>query len=136
MIARKTATLRTLTLVAAALGLVLPEVVLADGDPAVGERSFRKCQACHEIGDDAVAKVGPPLTGIIGRAAGSIEGFAYSDAMHTAAEGGLVWSEEELDKFLAKPREVIAGTKMTFAGIRNEQERADLIAYLATFPAQ
>ncbi len=123
-------------LMVAAVLAALPQVTFAEGDAAAGERAFRKCQACHEVGPDAEAKIGPPLNGIVGRATAAVEGFAYSDPMKALGEEGHVWTEEELDKFLTKPRDLVPGTKMTFAGIRNEQERADLIAYLATFPEQ
>lgn len=106
------------------------------GDAVNGEKVFRKCKACHDVGPEAKAKVGPPLTGIIGRTAGTVEGFKYSDAMITAGSGGLIWSAETIAEFLAKPKDFVAGTKMTFAGLSKEEERADLIAYLATFPGQ
>lgn len=102
-------------------------------DVKKGEKVFKKCKACHEVGADAKAKTGPVLNGIVGKAAGAIEDFKYSDAMVEAAAGGLVWTEEELDAFLTKPKEYMKGTKMTFAGVRKESQRADLIAYLATF---
>lgn len=108
----------------------------AAGDAANGEKVFRKCMACHEVGPDAKAKVGPPLNGVIGRTAGTLEGFAYSDAMVAAGEGGLVWTAETIGELLEKPKDFVPGTKMTFAGLRKEEERADVIAYLATFPAQ
>lgn len=108
----------------------------AAGDAANGEKVFRKCMACHEVGPDAKAKVGPPLNGVIGRTAGTLEGFAYSDAMVAAGEGGLVWTAETIGELLEKPKDFVPGTKMTFAGLRKEGERADVIAYLATFPAQ
>ncbi|MGB5559089.1 MAG: cytochrome c family protein [Paracoccaceae bacterium] len=105
------------------------------GDAAAGEKVFRKCMACHEIGPDAQSKTGPILTGVVGRKAGVIEGFAYSDALKAAAEGdtGLVWTPENLDAFLTKPKDFLAGTKMTFAGLRKDEDRANVIAYLATF---
>ncbi|MCO6382097.1 MAG: cytochrome c family protein [Vannielia sp.] len=103
------------------------------GDPAKGEKVFRKCQACHAVGADAKDKQGPVLNGIIGRAAGSHEGFKYSDAMQEAAAGGLEWTEENLAAFLTKPKDFMKGTKMTFAGLRKEQDVADVLAYLATF---
>lgn len=106
----------------------------AAGDAAAGEKVFRKCQACHAIGPEAKSKVGPVLTGIVGRPAGKAEGFAYSPAMSKQAEAGLVWTPDKIVEFVANPKEVVPGTKMTFAGLRKEQERADLIAYLATFP--
>lgn len=98
-----------------------------------GERAFKKCKACHEVGADAKQKTGPILNGIVGRAAGSIEGFDYSKALVAAADGGLIWTEEELDKFLTKPKEYLPKTKMSFAGLRKETDRVNIIAYLATF---
>ncbi|WP_018237745.1 cytochrome c family protein [Ensifer sp. BR816] len=117
-------------------GVVAPAFALdpAAGDPASGEKVFRKCQACHAIGPDAKSKTGPVLTGIVGRPAGKIEGFAYSPAMGKAAEGGLTWTQDKIGEFLTNPKAFLPGTKMTFAGLRKDQERADLIAYLATFP--
>lgn len=108
----------------------------AAGDAANGEKVFRKCMACHEVGPEAKARVGPPLNGIIGRTAGTLDGFAYSGPMVAAGEGGLVWSAETIAELLEKPKDFVPGTKMTFAGLRKEEERADVIAYLATFPAQ
>lgn len=102
-------------------------------DAEKGERVFRKCQACHMVGDEAKNKVGPVLNGIVGRPAGSIEDFAYSDAMMAKAAEGLVWDEETLDAFLTKPKDFIDGTKMAFPGLRKESDRANIIAYLATF---
>ena len=118
-----------------------PAAAAAAGEPAgtlvaEGRAAFASCSACHSAEQGAASGVGPNLAGVVGRPAGQVAGFAYSDAMKQAGTDGHVWTEEELDKFLTKPRDVIAGTKMTFAGIRNEQERADLIAYLATFPQQ
>jgi cytochrome c len=103
------------------------------GDSANGEKVFRKCKACHDVGPEAKAKVGPPLTGIIGRTAGTVEGFKYSDAMMAAGTGGLIWSPETIGELIEKPKDFVPGTKMTFAGLRKEEERADVIAYLATF---
>lgn len=76
--------------------------------------------------------VGPVLNGIVGRKAGSIEGFNYSDANKIAGEKGLVWTEQELSKYLADPRAFMPGNKMAFAGLKDEQDRADVIAYLKT----
>lgn len=101
------------------------------GDPENGEKVFRKCKACHMVGEDAKNRVGPILNGIVGREAAAVEDFKYSDAMKAAAEEGLVWTPEDLAAFLEKPKEFIDGTKMTFAGLRDEADRADVIAYLA-----
>ena len=114
----------------------MPEFEIT-GDAAAGERAFRRCAACHAVGDGAESKVGPVLNGVLGRPAGSYEDFDYSDALlEFAAAEELVWTPETLDAFLTKPRDYIDGTKMAFAGLRKEEDRADLIAYLATFPAE
>ncbi|MBL3706034.1 c-type cytochrome [Sulfitobacter sp. BDSS02] len=103
------------------------------GDPEKGEKVFRKCKACHEVGPDAKSKTGPVLNGIVGRDAATYDEFSYSDALVAAGEGGLVWTPEALAEFLEKPKDFVDGTKMTFAGLRKDDERADVIAYLATF---
>lgn len=102
-------------------------------DAASGEKVFRKCQACHAVGDDAKNKVGPALNGIVGRAAATVEGFAYSDAMKAKAAEGLVWDEANLTAYLQAPKDFIPGNKMAFAGLRKANEPADLIAYLSQF---
>jgi cytochrome c len=99
--------------------------ILANADPEAGERVFRKCQACHKVnGQDGV---GPHLNGVVGREIASAEGFNYSDAL-SGKEG--VWDAATLDAFLANPREWAPGTKMSFAGLNKEDERANVIAYL------
>jgi cytochrome c len=100
------------------------------GDAAAGERVFRRCQACHQIGEGAENGVGPILNGVVGRPAAAVEGFEYSDAMLEAGEAGLVWTVEELQAFLESPREHVPGTKMAFPGLRSEEQRNDVIAYL------
>jgi cytochrome c len=94
------------------------------GDPARGETVFHKCQGCHSIDRN---RVGPKYLGLFGRQAGSLPDFNYSKAMKNS---GIVWNEKTLDVFLADPRGVVPGTKMTYAGIKDPQDRADLIAYL------
>jgi cytochrome c2 len=96
------------------------------GDPALGKKVFAKCQACHSL-EAGKNKVGPTLHGVIGRASGSEADFNYSDAMKNAH---LTWDPETLDKYLAKPKEVVPGTKMAFPGLPKEKDRADLISYL------
>ena len=101
-----------------------------EGNPEEGAEVFKKCRACHDIGPDAKNKVGPILNDIIGRKAGTIEGFAYSEANKTAGGKGLQWTEDVLLKYLANPLSFMPGTKMAFAGLKDEQDRRDLIAFL------
>lgn len=121
------------TVITATCLMLAPALASAEGDPAAGEKVFRKCKACHAVGEGAENKVGPALNGIVGREAATVEGFGYSSVLTELSEGGLVWSPEELDAFLTKPREYAKGTKMSFAGLRKEADRANIIAYLATF---
>jgi cytochrome c len=93
-----------------------------------GEDSFRKCVACHKLEKGAPNGVGPNLHGIVGKSVASAEGFNYSAAMK--AKGG-VWDEAALDAYLENPRKAVTGTKMSFAGISNAEERKALINYLA-----
>ena len=116
-----------------AIGLGLAGPALADGDPVKGKKVFRKCKACHTVGDKAKNKIGPILNGIIDNGIASVEGFKYSKAFLAKKEEGFVWTVEVLDTYLAKPRKLIKGSKMSFAGLRKEKDRADVIAYLQTF---
>jgi cytochrome c len=122
---------RTLTLAAMTAALAVP--AFAEGDAEAGEKVFKKCKACHAVGDGAKNKVGPALNGIVGAAAGQVEGFKYSKPMMAAAEEGLVWDEASLAEFLAKPKDFMKGTKMSFPGLKKEDDQADVIAYLKTF---
>lgn len=116
---------------AALLGLGLAGTAQAQDDlVAEGETVFRRCAACHAIGEGAVNRVGPQLNRVYGRVAGSLEDFEYSDAMKAAGEAGTVWDEAQLAGFLANPREHVPGTKMAFAGLRKEEDIAAVIAYL------
>jgi len=99
---------------------------MADGDAAAGEKVFKKCKACHTL-EEGKNKVGPSLHGVIGRAAGTAEGFKYSKAM---SESGLTWDDATLAKFLAKPKDLVAKTKMSFAGLKKEDDIENVIAYL------
>jgi cytochrome c len=109
--------------------LVTP--ALADGDAVKGQKAFKKCQACHTV-EDAANKVGPSLKGVVGRTPGTAEGYKYSDAMIQFGAAGNVWDDEKLDAYMADPKGSIPGNKMTFAGIKKEDERADIIAFLKT----
>ena len=133
--------------IALVLALGAPTVSwAADGDAANGEQIFKKCQACHRIGEGAKNLVGPVLTGVIGRQAGTYEGFNYSTLNQSAGKAGLVWNEERIFAYLPDPNaflkkfltdagkadEATGSTKMTFR-LTDETERRDVIAYLKTF---
>jgi len=98
-----------------------------------GAEVFKKCRACHDVGPEAKNKVGPLLNGIIGRPAGTIDGFNYSDANKQAGAKGLVWTEDVMFKYLEGPLSFMPGTKMAFAGLKDGQDRKDVIAYLKKF---
>lgn len=97
------------------------------GDLSNGQRKFALCRSCHTITEGGPDLTGPNLYGVFGRKAGAKEGYTYSDAVKAA---GFVWDAGQLDKWLADPRGFMPGTKMTFAGIKDEKDRIDLIAYL------
>ena len=128
--------------VRACLGAALATAMMAvaagsaaaqDGNAEEGAEVFKKCRACHDVGPEAKNKVGPVLNGIIGRKAGTIEGFAYSDANKDAGGKGLVWTEDVIFKYLENPLVFMPKTKMAFAGLKDPQDRKDLIAYLKKF---
>ena len=100
---------------------------LSPGDPVRGEKIYDRCIACHAIDRD---RTGPRHAGLFGRRAGSLPDFPYSPAMKKAGANGLIWNDETLDKFLESPTKYVSGTRMGYAGVKNGQERADLIAYL------
>jgi cytochrome c len=106
---------------------------LAKGqDLAAGEQSFRKCLPCHSVGPEARHKIGPVLNGLEGRKSGTIEGYSYSEANKKAE---IVWNEASFKDYIQNPMQRMPGTKMAFAGIRNEKEIADLWGYLHQFNA-
>jgi cytochrome c len=107
--------------------------VLAAGDADAGATVFKKCMACHAVGEGAKNKVGPQLNDVFGRTAGTAPDYKYSKAMIEAGAGGLVWTEETLKPYLRKPKDVVPGTKMAFAGLPKEEDEDNLIAYLLTF---
>ena len=115
---------KTFLMLAATVAFTSP--AWAQGDPTKGEAVFKRCQACHVV-DKEQNRVGPHLVGLIGRKAGSVEGFKYSDAMKNS---GITWNEAELDKYLENPKADIPGNRMAFPGLKKPEERADVIAYL------
>jgi cytochrome c len=117
-----------------ALGvLLLPAAAMAaePGDAARGERAFQRCYACHSVDPNEKASLqGPSLYRIIGRPGAAIAGFEYSDAMRAKAAAGLVWDAATLERYIADPESVVPGTRMNSPPVRDEKERADLVAYL------
>ena len=99
-------------------------------DAAAGKTSFNKCMACHAIGEGAKNKVGPELNGLNGRKSGAAPDYSYSDANKNS---GITWNEAEFKDYIRNPKAKIPGTKMIFAGIKNEQEINDLWAFLAQY---
>jgi cytochrome c len=98
------------------------------GDAAAGESVFAQCRTCH-VTEPGVNRIGPSLAGIVGREAGKVQGYQYTPAN---ANSGITWSPEKLFQYLENPQRVVPGTKMAFAGIRDPQQRANLIAWLGT----
>ena len=114
------------------LGLVLSSsFAWADGDASKGEQTAKQCLACHSVTDTA-NKVGPSLLGIVGRKPGTAEGYAYSEGFKAYAATAPAWDDATLDAWLKEPKAVVKATKMTFAGVKDDAVRADLIAYLKT----
>ena len=112
--------------------LVWSASALAEGNAEHGKVVFNQCKACHQVGPSAKAGVGPEQNNLIGSAAGSRAGYNYSPAMKEAGAKGLVWNEENLEKYLENPKSVVPGTKMVFPGLKNPADRADVIAFLKT----
>lgn len=106
--------------------------LLASADPAAGQKDTKRCATCHTFTQGGPNKVGPNLWGVVGRKKGSEPGFDYSAGM--SAKGGT-WTYEDLNHFLANPREFVSGTKMTFAGFKDVKDRANVIAYLRQLAA-
>ena len=102
----------------------------ADGDAALGEKTFLKCKACHQIGEGAKNAVGPVLNGLMGRKTGSIEGYSYSDANKNS---GLTWDEATFREYIKNPKAKIPGTKMVFPGLSSETDVDNIYAYIKQF---
>jgi cytochrome c len=121
----------TLSVLAVCISMAGASSALAQ-DAAAGENSFKKCLACHSIGEGAKNKVGPVLNGLDGRKSGTVDGFSYSDANKGS---GITWNEASFLEYIKDPKAKIPNTKMTFAGIKNEDEAKNLWAYLKQYDA-
>ena len=99
-------------------------------DAAAGEKVFLVCKACHQVGDSAKNTVGPVLNGLFGRKAGTVDGYKYSDGNKNS---GITWDEATFSEYIKDPKAKVPGTKMAFAGVKDDQKIKDLIAYLHTY---
>lgn len=129
------------------MGLAAPAIVAASflahapafaaGDAVAGKKVFTKCMVCHEAATDK-DKVGPSLHGVIGRTAGTLPSFEskYSDAMKKAGAGGLVWDEANIAAYIKAPKDKVPGNKMAFAGLKDDTDIANVIAYLESTAKQ
>jgi len=122
--------LKTAAVILMSLGLAT--AAQAGGDAAKGEKVFKKCKACHQVGGKAKNSVGPVLNGIVGRPVATAPGFKYSKAMTARGASGAIWNEADLTTFLADPKGTVPGTKMPFKGLKKESEIANVIAYLGS----
>ncbi len=122
---------KTILGISAFMALVCSAPALADA--ADGEKLFGQCLACHQIGESAKHLFGPKLNGMSNKPAGLAEDYVYSGSFKKAAQSGLKWDDESLDKFLEAPLDFIVGTKMAFPGVKSEESRASIIAYLKEF---
>ena len=119
--------------------LAASEVAAAEPEPvdpeliAAGETIFKKCKACHQVGDGAKHRVGPQLNNLLDRAAASADGFKYSETLKASGADGLIWTAETLSAFLEAPKMYIPKTKMSFKGLESADDRAAIIAYLGQF---
>ena len=126
-------TQRGLSFVITVAAILLAATARAERYLEAGAKIYNQCKSCHEIGEDAKNRVGPQLNDLNGRVAGSVDGFRYSKSMAKAGADGLIWTDETLNAFLEDPKAYIPKTKMSFRGIRDAEDRADLIAYLDSF---
>lgn len=101
-------------------------------DAAAGEQAFNKCRPCHDVGEDAKIKLGPPLNGIDGRKAGTFAGFNYSDGVKNS---GITWDKAKFMQWIEGPQAMIPGTRMAFSGVKDDAERQSLWAYVSQFKA-
>jgi cytochrome c len=124
---------RLMIVTASALAAIAVSASTASAqDAAAGQRQFNKCLPCHAVGPDAENKIGPELNGLDGRHSGTAPNYSYSDANKNS---GIVWNEESFKEYIKNPAAKVPGTKMTFAGIKNDQDVNDLWAYLKQYDA-
>ena len=121
-------------LLALAIALLVAPAALAEeaGDATAGATVFKKCAPCHKVGEGAANGVGPELNGLCSRPAGSVAGYAYSEANKAS---GIVWTPEVFGEYIRAPQKMVKGTKMSFVGLKKDKDVADIIAYLAQFNA-
>jgi len=119
----------------AAVAEVSLATLLANADAAKGEKLTKKCKNCHSFDEGGANKAGPHLYDVVGRPIGSAEGFGYSEVVVGYNAEGKTWTYENLNAFLTKPKDFAPGTKMSFAGLKKETDRANLLAYLHTLSA-
>jgi cytochrome c len=124
--------MRVFAIIIAAAGLAGAAHAQTPGDPARGEQVFKKCAICHQVGPTAKNMVGPVLNGVAGVKPAQKQGYQYSPAMVKFAETAT-WDDATLDKYLENPKGPVPGGKMAFVGLKNPQERADVIAYMKQF---
>lgn len=126
---------RAVTYLAALIvtGALSAPVQAETGDAEAGEKVFQQCSGCHQVGAGAVNRIGPHLNGLFGRKAAGLEDFKYSKSFQRAGAGGLEWHADTLDVFLENPRAMTSGTRMSYRGLKNPEDRKNLIFYLRKF---
>lgn len=127
--------LRVFSLLVAAVVTATAAAGAEIGDPEAGREAFQECAACHEVGADAENDIGPHLNRIFGREAGSLEDFVYSPGLRRMGSSGLTWNLRTLDAYIANPRALVSGTRMSYPGMDDPDRRANLLAYLRQFSA-
>ena len=123
--------MKSLAIVTAAIVGIMPPLAHAQ-DIVAGEQAFKRCTACHSVGENAANRMGPQLNGIVGKEAATQDCFNYSRALKEKGEAGLTWTPETLTQFIRSPREYVPGNKMSFAGVQDDKQIADISAYLMT----
>ncbi len=133
MVLRKLTTFAATAFIAVAVSA--PVLAVEAGDPVKGEKTYKRCKACHQVGDGAKNKTGPILNGLLCSPAASVEGYNYSDPLQAKAGEGLVWTTENLMAWLENPKEFVDGRSKMTLKLKKEADRANVIAYLAQFNA-